>query len=112
MNFLITNMRRKEWHNTWRDVAQNGRQQPRKELSLYINHEVEREEINPKDLEIHARRLFLERLDKELQFESTVCEMEQIDIHPFIVQIKRIASKYDNQIKTNEIKGQYSIFDL
>ena len=61
------------------------------------------------ELEIHARKNFIQRLDKELAFEKTVCEMEQISIHPFILEIKKTADRYDDkELKNGQIKGQLS----
>ena len=60
---------------------------------------MEREEIDPIALELHARRQFLSRLEKELAFEKTVCEFEGMDIRPFIRAIQAIVKKYDEPRK-------------
>lgn len=62
--------------------------------SVYIPEEIEKEEINPSVLENEARRSFLNRLKKELDFEKTVCEMEGISMMPFISAIKCILQEY------------------
>lgn len=82
-------------------------------VSLYIFEEEEKEEINPIELESEARRSFLEKLRKELDFERMVCEMEGISIQPFINAIRRILREYDSHSKPkNNNSGQISIFDL
>lgn len=68
-------------------------------VSSYIVEVVEREEIDPIALELHARRQFLSRLEKELAFEKTVCEFEGMDIRPFIRAIQAIVKKYDEPRK-------------
>ncbi len=82
-------------------------------VSLYILEEEEKEEINPIELESEARRSFLERLRKELDFEKMVCEMEGISIQPFISAIRKILREYDNhkQVKGKD-ENQISIFDF
>ena len=64
-------------------------------VNIYIQEEFEKEEIDPNVLESESRRLFLERLRKELDFDSIVCEMEGISIHPFINSIRIILKEYD-----------------
>lgn len=64
-------------------------------VSYYLPEEIEQEEIDPMTLEIHARQSFLARLERELQFEKTVCEMEGISIKPFILAIKKILRKFE-----------------
>lgn len=63
--------------------------------NIYLPEEMEKEEIDPSVLENAARRLFLERLRKELDFDKTVCEMEGISIQPFINDIRKILREYD-----------------
>lgn len=65
-------------------------------VSIYIQEEYTKEEIDPKALELHARSQFLKRLSAELEFEHQVCKLENISIHPFIIAIKRVADKYDD----------------
>jgi len=82
-------------------------------VSLYILEEEEKEEINPIELESEARRSFLEKLRKELDFEKMVCEMEGISIQPFINAIRKILREYDSHSKPKSSNsGQISIFDL
>lgn len=71
-------------------------------VSYYIQEEIEREEVNPIELESEARRQFLERLRKELDFEKMVCDMEGISIQPFINAIRKILREYDNPKTTNK----------
>lgn len=73
-------------------------------VSSYIIEEVEREEIDPIALEVHARKSFLNRLEKELEFEKMVCEMEGMEMGPFVSAIKQVLRKY-------ETKKQVRIFD-
>ena len=63
-------------------------------VNLYITKEEEKEKIDPIALEKLSRNQFLERLEKELQFEKQVCEMEHISIMPFIESIEQILDKY------------------
>lgn len=81
-------------------------------VSYYIEEEVEKEEINPIELENTVRKAFLDKLRKELDFEKMVCEMEGISMQPFINSIKKIVREYDEKNKT-EIKkdNQMTIFD-
>ena len=62
--------------------------------SVYIQEEIEKEEINPSVLENDARRSFLKRLRKELDFEKMVCEMEGISMKPFLSAIRCILQEY------------------
>lgn len=83
-------------------------------VSYYLPEEIEKEEIDPIALEMHARKAFLSRLEDELAFEKFVCEMGNISIKPFISAIKAIISKYD--CKEARIEPAYtyqeSLFDL
>lgn len=81
-------------------------------VSYYIEEEVEKEEINPTELENTARKAFLDKLRKELDFEKMVCEMEGISMQPFINAIKKIVREYDkgSEVK-KEYSGQLSLFD-
>lgn len=81
-------------------------------VSYYIMEEVEKEEINPIELENTARKAFLDKLRKELEFEKMVCEMEGISMQPFVNAIKKIVKKYEENSKS-EIKkdNQLTIFD-
>lgn len=64
-------------------------------VNTYIQEEIEKEEIDTSVLETEARRLFLEKLRKELEFDKTVCELEGISIQPFIDEIKKILKEYE-----------------
>lgn len=82
-------------------------------VNIYLPEEIEREEIDPSVLENEARRLFLERLRKELNFDKMVCEMEGISIQPFINAIRKVLREYDTARtirKTDE--NQLTLFDL
>lgn len=81
-------------------------------VSYYIEEEVEKEEINPIELENTARKAFLDKLRKELDFEKMVCEMEGISMQPFISAIKNIVREYEANIKTQaKNDNQMTIFD-
>lgn len=81
-------------------------------VSIYIPEEIEREYIDPLVLENEARRSFLIRLKKELDFEKMVCEMEGTSIKPFISAIRKILREYD-VTKTNVCdNNQISLFDV
>lgn len=82
-------------------------------VEFYLPEIIVKEEIDPTVLENEARRNFLERLRKELDFEKMVCEMEGISIQPFINSIRAVLREYDtNQrlIKKNE--NQLTLFDF
>lgn len=82
-------------------------------VNTYLPDIIEREEIDPSVLENEARRLFLERLRKELDFDKMVCEMEGISIQPFINSIRAVLREYDTTrtIKKKD-ENQLSLFDL
>lgn len=82
-------------------------------VNIYLPEIVEKEEIDPSVLENEARRKFLERLRKELDFDKMVCEMEGISIQPFINAIRKILREYDtHHEKEKGCKNQISIFDF
>lgn len=64
-------------------------------VNIYLPEIIEREEIDPSILENEARRSFLERLRKELDFDKIVCEMEGISMHPFINSIRWVLEEYE-----------------
>ena len=78
--------------------------------SLYIPDEIEKEEIDPTVLEKESRKLFINRVRQELQFDKMVCEMEGISIHPFIVSIKSVLNEFDDKIKKKQCDNQLSLF--
>ncbi len=81
-------------------------------VNVYLPEVIEKEEIDPSVLENEARRIFLERLRKELDFDKTVCEMEGISIQPFINAIKNVLKRYDNNnFVKNSNKNQISIYE-
>lgn len=81
-------------------------------VSIYIQEESEKEEIDASVLESEARRLFLIRLKKELDFDKMVCEIEGISMKPFISAIRKVLREYDNQIVSNRNSNQISLFDI
>lgn len=80
-------------------------------VGIYIPDEIEREYIDPSVLENEARRLFLTRLKKELDFDRTICEMEGISIRPFISAIRKILREYDKKEVVCD-NNQISLFDV
>lgn len=99
----------KEITVTQDEVAKNGYSLT---VSYYIVEEVEKEEIDPIELENTARKSFLDKLRKELDFEKMVCEMEGISMQPFINVIKKIVREYDTNSKTQVNNySQMTIFD-
>lgn len=99
----------KEITVTQDEVAKNGYNLT---VSYYIEEEVEKEEINPIELENTARKAFLDKLRKELDFEKMVCEMEGISMQPLINAIKKIIREYDTKSKTQvNNDNQMTIFD-
>lgn len=81
-------------------------------VNIYLPEIIEKEEIDPTVLENEARRSFLERLRKELDFDKMVCEMEGISIHPFINVIRKILREYDTRTEKKKDENQLSLFDL
>lgn len=81
-------------------------------VNVYLPEIVEKEEIDPAVLENEARRSFLERLRKELDFDKMVCEMEGISIQPFINAIRKILKEYDARTAKKKDENQLSLFDL
>jgi type I restriction enzyme M protein len=80
-------------------------------VSSYIVEVVEREKIDPVALELHAREQFLSRLEKELAFEKMVCDLEGMDIRPFVRAIQEIVRKYDEPRKRRIFdESQISMF--
>lgn len=67
-------------------------------VNIYLPEEVEREYIDPIALENEARRRFLERLKKELDFEKMVCEAEGLSMKPFLNAIMAVVREYEMQI--------------
>lgn len=82
-------------------------------VNFYLPEIFEKEEIDPSVLENEARRSFLERLRKELDFDKMVCEMEGISIQPFINAIRKVLREYDipRAVKSTD-ENQISLFDL
>jgi len=81
-------------------------------VNIYLPEEIEKEEIDPSVLENEARRLFLERLRKELDFDKMVCEMERINMKPFINAIRKILREYDTTRAIAKDENQISLFGL
>lgn len=80
-------------------------------VNIYLPEEVEKEYIDPIVLENEARRHFLEILKKELDFDKMVCEMEGLDIEPFLNAIRAVVGKYGKKtIKAKDLE-QMNIFD-
>lgn len=75
-------------------------------VCIYIQEEVEKEEIDASALENEARMLFLARLKKELDFDRMVCEMEGISMKPFINAIRIILREYDNRSTNDKNNNQ------
>lgn len=82
-------------------------------VNTYLPDIIEREEIDPSVLENEARRSFLERLRKELDFDKMVCEMEGISIQPFINAIRAVLREYDTmQVMKKKDENQLSLSGL
>lgn len=94
---------------TQKEVAENGFVLS---VSTYIQEEVEKEEINPLELENVARKSFLEMLRAELDFEKMVCEMEGISMQPFINAIRKILKEYDKPKISKECDNQMTLSDI
>ena len=63
-------------------------------VSSYIQEEIVKETVDPLVLEDDARKSFLDRVKKELDFEKIVCQMEGISIVPFLDAIIGIVKEY------------------
>lgn len=82
-------------------------------VNIYIpQDEKEKEIIDPSVLENKARRSFLERLRKELDFDKMVCEMEGISMQPFINSIRAVLREYDTRKAIHKDENQLSLFDI
>ena len=66
-------------------------------VNNYIQHEEEKEQIDPIELADKAREGFLERLKKELDFEKMVCAMEGRSMRPLIEKIKNLIKPYETE---------------
>lgn len=79
-------------------------------VSNYIVQETQKEQINPIELAFVARKEFLDRLERELKFETTICQLEGLSINPFIEDIKRIIVKYvEKPVKPQATDSQMTI---
>ena len=76
----------------------------------YIQEEVIQEYVDSIELELHARKSFLKKLENELEFEKTVCEMEGISMQPFIKAIENVLKKYKSKKENIDI-NQLSLFE-
>lgn len=94
---------------TPKEVAENGFVLS---VSTYIQEEIEKEEVNPLELENAARKSFLESLRKELDFEKMVCEIEGISMQPFINAIRKILREYEKPKNSKEYGNQMSLLDI
>lgn len=82
-------------------------------VNIYLPEETEKEEIDPSVLENEARRSFLGRLRKELDFDKMVCELEGISIQPFINAIRAVLREYDTmQVMKKKDENQLSLSGL
>ena len=82
-------------------------------VNIYIpQDEKEKEVIDPSVLENKARRSFLERLRKELDFDKMVCEMEGVSMQPFINSIRAVLREYDTRKAIYKDENQLSLFDI
>lgn len=63
-------------------------------VSIYIEEEIVKEEIDPLELGRQAREGFLKKLRSELDFERAVCEIEGLSIVPFLDSIKAVVDEY------------------
>ena len=62
--------------------------------STYVFKEEPKEKIDPLELQIQSRTIFLEKFRKELNFEKMVCQMEGTDINPFINEIEKVIQEF------------------
>ena len=63
-------------------------------VSTFLPDEIEKEDVDPFEIENRARESFLARLRKELDFEKVVCQIEGISIAPFLDAIIEIVKGY------------------
>lgn len=79
-------------------------------VNIYLPEIIEKEEIDPIVLKNEARRNFLERLRKELDFDKMVCEIEGISIQPFINAIRKVLREYDTSRIEKVDENQLTLF--
>ncbi len=79
-------------------------------VNVYLPEIIEKEEIDPSVLENEARRHFLEGLQRELDLDKMVCEIEGISIQPFINAIRKILREYDTSRIEKVDKNQLTLF--
>lgn len=63
-------------------------------VSLYIQTETIKEDVNPIELDTKARNSFLTKLRDELLFEKTVCEFEGLNLQDFINDIQKVLDEF------------------
>ena len=64
-------------------------------VSNYIIDDTPQEQVDPYKLMTEARHSFLKKMEGELKFEQTVCEMEGTTMQPFIEQIKEVLRRFE-----------------
>lgn len=67
-------------------------------VSNYVFDEKPKIEVDPIELENHARQAFYARLKKEIAFERQICALEQSDIRPFLNTLKQIIEEVELDI--------------
>lgn len=78
------------------EVVDNGYQLT---VCNFIIKEEQRKEVDPTLLANEARRSFILRFQKELEFEKQVCLMEGISIRPFLNELKGIIEQTEREDK-------------
>ena len=81
-------------------------------VSLYIEEEIEKEEIDPACFGKRSKKVISDKIKKGTGFDKMVCEMEGISMKPFINSIRAILREYDTKRIKREDENQLSIFDI
>jgi type I restriction system adenine methylase HsdM len=63
-------------------------------VNQYVKEEKEIINIDPIELQMQARKCFLNKLRAELEFDKMVCEMEHIDFNDYLKQICNLLEEY------------------
>lgn len=67
-------------------------------VNQYIQEEKEEIKIDPFELQVLARKSFLNKLRAELEFDKMVCDMENFDFNNYLKDIKDIVSEFEKGV--------------
>jgi len=66
-------------------------------VNQYIQEERIEQKVDPIQLQIQARKSFLNKLKAELEFDKTICEMENYNFNEYLIDIKNIIKKFERE---------------